>query len=228
MLIIYVFIYFQALEKIKNNFPVTGGHLEIIQEDRYSEVIDIMANHFVPDEPLSAAFGVVWCPDFEKLVLSNLKMNLSVMAVSDDTNEVMGIRICGVRKKTDTDNLDEMEDEPLRSLFKFLGSEDDEIDFFNRYGVSEQFHFLSLAVHAKYRRRGLGNILLGACVALAKELGFKAIKGEGTSNFSQRIYEKQGFESVLALPYNQFKYKGKYLSEGTGLHACTKIYVKLL
>lgn len=206
---------------------MTGGHLEIIPEERYSEVIDIMANHFVPDEPLSAAFGVVWSPDFEKLVLSDLKKNLSVMAVSDDTNEIMGIRVCGLRTKTDSTSLDHMEDEPLRSLFTFLAHKDGEIDFFNKFDVSEQFHFLSLAVHAKYRRRGLGSILLGTCVALAKELGFKVIKGEGTSNFSQRIYEKYGFETVCILPYDQYKYKDKFVSEGTGIHTCTKIYVKL-
>ena len=217
----------QAFEKVKNLYSVAGGHLEIITEDRYSDVIDIMANYFVPDEPLSVAFDVVWCPDFEKLVLANLKENLSVMAVSDDTNEVMGIRVCGVRKKTDSDNLAEIENEPLRSLFEFLSHKNEEIDFFNKYGVSEQFHFLSLAVNAKYRRRGLGNILLGTCVALAKELGFKAIKGEGTSNFSQRIYEKQGFETVFVLPYDQYKYKDKYVSEGTGIHTCTKIYVNI-
>ena len=206
---------------------MTGGHLEIITEDRYNDVIKIMANDFVPDEPLSVAFGVVWSPDFEKLVLANLKENVSVMAVSDDTNEIMGIRVCGVRKKTDSTSNDGMEDEPLRSLFEFLDHKSAEIDFFNKYGVNEQFHFLSLAVNANYRRRGLGNILLGTCAALANELGFKAIKGEGTSNFSQRIYEKQGFETVFVLPYDQYKYKGKYLSEGTGIHTCTKIYAKI-
>ena len=199
----------------------------MITEDRYSDVIDIMANHFVPDEPLSNAFGVVWSKAFEEIVLSDLKKYLSVMAVSDDTNEVMGIRICGLRTKSDSGDLSHIEDEPLRSLFTFLAHKDTEVDFFNRYGVSEQFHFLSLGVHAKYRRRGLGGVLLGTCVELAKELGFKAIKGEGTSLFSQRIYEKQGFETAYELPYDEYKYKDKYIIEGTGIHKCTKIYVLL-
>ena len=209
---------------MKNKYPVAGGHLEMITEDRYSEVIEIMAKHFVPHEPLSIAFGVVWTKAFEEVVLSDLKKYLSVMAVSDDTNEVMGIRVCGVRKKSDSGDLSEVSDEPLRSLFTFLAHKDGEIDFFNRYGVSEQFHFLSLSVHEKYRRRGLGGILLATCIELARELGFKVIKGEGTSAFSQRIYEKHGFETVYVLPYEEYKYKDKPVKEGTGIHKCTKIY----
>ena len=187
-----------------------------------------MANHFMPDETICGAFGVVWNPFSEKKILSVLKHNLSIMAVSDDTNEVMGIRTCRVIKQSDKSDLSDVTYENVKAMWTFLGHKDEEIDLFSRVGVSEMFHFVTLGVHKKYRRRGLGSILLGAGIALAKEVGFKAIRGEGTSSFSQRIYDKHGFETVIEIPYNQYRYQDGYLGERTGEHTSTKIYLLLL
>lgn len=225
---IVTFSLLQAFDKIKTGFPVPGGHLELIQEDRYVDVMDIMANQFMPDETICGAFGVVWNQFSEQKISSVLKQNLSIMAVSDDTNEMMGIRTCRIAKKSDVNDLSHVTYENVKDMWTFLCHKDEEMDLFNRFNLEEMFHFVTLAVHKNYRRRGLGFILLSAGVALAKELGFKAVKGEGTSTFSQRIYEKRGFETILEIPYNQYAYKGGYLGERTGQHTSTKIYMLLL
>ena len=200
----------------------------MIQEDRYNDVMDIMANQFMPDETICGAFGVVWNPFSEQKITSVLKQNLSIMAVSDDTNETMGIRTCRIAKKSDVNDLSHVTYENVKDMWTFLCHKDKEMDLFNRFNLEEMFHFVTLAVHKNYRRRGLGFILLSAGVALAKALGFKAVKGEGTSAFSQRIYEKRGFETILEIPYSQYAYKGGYLGERTGEHTSTKIYLLLL
>ena len=216
---------FQAFDKVKNQYPVSGGHLALITEDRYTEIKDILANHFMPDETICGAFNVVWNPFSERKLCSLLKENLSIMAVSDDTNEIMGVRTCRVAKATDKSDFSDVTYENVKALWTFLTHKDTEIDIYNHYHVSEMFHFVNLAVHKKFRRRGLGSILLGAGVALAKELGFKAIKGEGTSDISQRIYEKHNFTTVYEMRYDQYKYKDSYLNEKTGANTSTKIYV---
>ena len=182
----------------------------------------------MPDEAICQAFGVVWNPFSEKKILSLLKENLSIMAVSDDTNEVMGIRTCRVAKETDKSDFSDVTYENVRDLWTFLTHKDAELDLYNRFNISEMFHFVNLAVHKKFRQRGLGSILLGTAVALAKELGFKAIKGEGTSEVSQRIYEKHEFKLVCEMRYDQYKYKDTYLIERTGKNKSTNIYVLLL
>jgi GNAT superfamily N-acetyltransferase len=48
---------------------------------------------------------------------------------------------------------------------------------FERFNVSEIFHFVLLSVNPKYRRRGLGRLLLSAEAALAK--GLYSPDGEG-------------------------------------------------
>lgn len=215
----------EALDKVKAQFELDNGRLAIITPDRYEETYDIMGNHFVPDEPLSRAFGVTWHDDFETLTHDQLVQNLSICMIDKDTREIMGVRLIGLMKKSDPHNyFSNIKYEPLRSLYEFLTHKDKEINFFERYGVDEAVHFFTLGVHKKYRRMGLGGRLLAAAVAMSRELGFKAIKGEGTSNFSQRIYEKQGFETLLEMPYDNYFYKGKPIRDGTGEHTMTKIY----
>ena len=199
-----------------------GGHLEIITEDRYSDAFSIMEKHFPQEEPLSAAFGVNWSQS-EPLFLPALKKHLSVMAVSDESNEVMGILINSVLKKTDLNETVGVDDDPLRASYDFVAHKDKEIDLFNRFGLCEVFLCYALAVHLNYRRQGLGTVLVGSSLALAKELGFRAAKADCSSNFSQKIFEKFGAEVICVLPYDQYKYKGKYISESAGVHSCTKI-----
>ena len=202
-----------------------GGHLEIITEGRYCEAMGIMENHYRQGEPLSAAFGINWSQSYERLVLSELRENLSVMAVSDETNEVMGILANSVRRKTDSNKPVEVEDEPLRALLEFIAHMDNEIDLFNRIGLSEVFYCFVLAVHTKYRMHGLGTALVGTSLALAKELGFRAVKAECTSKFSQQIAEKFGAGVIDAFPYDQYQYKDKFISESACVHSCAKIVV---
>ncbi|XP_045165945.2 uncharacterized protein LOC123529616 [Mercenaria mercenaria] len=214
-----------ALRNIQNKFEMENGRLAIITPDRYKETYDIMANDFTPDEPLCRSFGVSWNEDFKQTTYDNLVQNASICMISKDTQEIMGIRIIGIMRKTDPPaDFKGLGYEPLRGLFTFLTHKDNEVNFFERYEVDEAIHFFALGVNKKYRRMGLGGRLLAAAVAMSKELEFKAIKGEGTSNFSQRIYEKEKFETLLTLPYDSYIYKGQPIINGTGEHKMTKIY----
>ena len=109
-------VYFQAFEKVRNLFPVTDGHLELITENRYSDAMEIMEYHFLQVQPLCGAFGVKWSKSFERLSLAVLKENLSIMAVSKETNEVMGILINSVVKQSDSNNSVDIEDQPLKAV----------------------------------------------------------------------------------------------------------------
>lgn len=213
------------MENVKGKFEMENSRLAIITPDLYDETYDIMGNDFTPDEPLCGSFGVKWHEDFKQSTLQNLVQNVSICMISKDTEKIMGIRIIGIMRKTDPPaDFSKMGYEPLRGLFTFLTHKDNEVDFFTRYEVDEAIHFFTLGVNKNYRRMGLGTRLLAAAVDLSRELGFKAIKGEGTSNFSQRIYEKQGFETLLKMPYDSYSYKGQPIINGTGVHTMTKVY----
>ena len=55
------------------------------------------------------------------------------------------------------------------------------------------------------------------------EMG-NVIRGEGSSNFSQRIYEKLGFETLLEIQYEDYKQDGEFVFKNTGEHKPEKVY----
>jgi hypothetical protein len=42
------------------------------------------------------------------------------------------------------------------------------------------------------------------------------IKGEGTSNYSQRIFEKFDFEAIHTMKYDEYKIDGEIVFKNTG------------
>lgn len=211
---------------IRSEYEPEDGYLAVITPDRYSDACNIMANHFTPDEPLCRAFQVSWSNDFETIVRGILTENLSICMIHKPTKEMMGTRLISSMRKLDPPfDTSTIKEDRLRALYQFLCHKDMELNICHRYGIDEAVHFYTLGVHQNYRRRGLGSKLLRAAVAMAKQLGFKGIKGEGTSNFTQRIYEKEGFETLFVMPYDSYLTpSGKTIREGSGEHTATKVY----
>lgn len=149
----------------------------------------MVKNHYIPDEPISHSIGLQRSYEIEMILNKTLSENVSLCALHKDTKEVMGIRVCSVMKKGDQPMVESLfTDKKIRTLVRFVTQKDDEVDCFNRLVVDEVFHFYILGVCRKYRQKHIGSVLLNAAVAFASELGYKAVKGEGTSKFSQKIY----------------------------------------
>ena len=210
---------------MKGGYEFDKGRLAVITQEHYDATYDIMGNHFTPDSPLCKAFGVTWNKCFEDFTSDLLKQNLSICVISEETDEVIGVHIISVMKRSDpTVDISLVQDEPIREVLVFLQQKDEEINFFDRYGVDEYIHLEMLAVHKDFRQKGYGGLLVQAAVALCRELGFEVITSEGTSNFSQKIFEKNGFEILAKLPYDSYIYKGQPIINGTGEDTMTKLY----
>ena len=50
------------------------------------------------------------------------------------------------------------------------------------------------------------------------------IKGEGTSNFSKKIYEKCGFETIMDYPFDEYVKDGHVVFDNTGEHKSMRVY----
>ena len=220
----------QIVNKIRVRFETDTDRLAIITPDRYTEACDVMAKYFVPDEPLCISFGVTWCEEFHHQAIDVLRKNLSLCLINKENDEIMGVRLTEVMKRSDPPfNPAESPDQPIRDLLTFAHHKDSEFDVYDRIGSDEAMHFFTLAVHRKYRQLGIGSRLLRAAVAMCKEQGIKGIKGEGSSNFSQRIYEKEGFDTILTVSYEEYKLpSGRTIRETSGEHTCMKLYVMAL
>ncbi|KAM7431002.1 hypothetical protein ABFA07_018366 [Porites harrisoni] len=214
----------QALEGVKDEYEMDNGTLAIITPDQYDEACNIMANYFFPDNPLFKSFGVTWNELLNEVTLAILKMNLSVCMMTRDTREIMGVQITGVKTKSDPPENFCPEEEPLKALLTLTTLQEKEVNVFERYEVDEVVDFLALAVKEKYRRMGVAGRLFAASVSMCRELGFKAIKGRGTSSYSHKLYDKQGFEPLSTLALDTYYHNGQPVSEGTGGHTTRKLY----
>ena len=69
-------------------------------------------------------------------------------------------------------------------------------NIYDHFGIKELIRFASVGVHPNYRRRGFATQLLNAAFRYVHNLGFESvcIQSEGTSNFTKKIYEANGFE----------------------------------
>ena len=89
---------------------------------------------------------------------------------------------------------------------------------------------VELGKHSQYRQHGIASKLMQAALLFCEGLGLSPVclKREGTSIYSQKIYEKFGFETLQTFNYDEYKINDEILFKNTGIHKCTKIYVKQL
>ncbi|XP_045211598.1 uncharacterized protein LOC123563083 [Mercenaria mercenaria] len=201
-----------------------GSKLVLVTEDLYQRALSIPKECFVYDEPLGKSIGIQWSDEFESLWLHTFEANLSIILVNEDNGEIMGMRATKLIKKGDHFDLDSLKDEKLRRIIEFMSY--GVTEFFNKYGIEEAFHFLGLGVAKKYRRRGLGKFLMQTAVKFLGNLGINPyyIKGEGTSNFSKKIYENCHFDIVMEYPFDEYKKDGNVVFDNTAEHKSMKVY----
>ena len=77
----------------------------IVDQSRYTEVLDLLYTNFHTDEPMSQALkifdGTNRIPEADDYTLRALSENLSVMAVDSITNKLLGVSVNGLVRKSD-------------------------------------------------------------------------------------------------------------------------------
>lgn len=118
-------------------------------------------------------------------------------------------------------------DDLLRAMQDFDRFCDDQARFFDRFETVLAFHFYALATNSKFRQRGLGSIIFNAALDMIKNFGLKRayIKGEASSNYSRRIYERAGFEVLFEQFYSTyFTDRKTFFIPETGTHSSMTLF----
>lgn len=69
--------------------------------------------------------------------------------------------------------------------------------------MDETISFFSLSLLKGYRHRGIETKLMKCAVAFVKEIG--VMEGDGTANYSERIFQKYRFEILSEVIYEDYK-----------------------
>ncbi|KAJ8919253.1 hypothetical protein NQ315_003836 [Exocentrus adspersus] len=207
-----------------------------IPPSKFDDVIHHLRYNF-PDEPLNASVGLCMhgqpCELLEHHDLMTLKDGLSVMAVDKDTEVIAGVALNGIARQGDTErSLEEMksiDNVPYQRIFGLLNSVNKEIDLFGKYNVDKIFELRILSVDSNYRGKGVAKELFSRSEIIAEEHGFKLMKVDATSLFTQKISESFGFHVEKSVKYGDYKdADGKKIYDTKSPHDYYKVMVKQL
>ena len=200
-------------------FQVEGFQYEIVREDRYEEILDLYKDHFLTDEPISRSLGLTMDDELRAILRVPLQQNLTIALVSKEPNDIVGGRVIKVDNKNKFDATD-IQSEALKQCFAIFDEQDRRCNIFEYYNVNEVVFFYGFVVRRDYRHRGLGEKLMRAAIDFIHklELGLVVIKAGGSSNYSQRVFEKLGFEKLSEIAYAEFKIDGNVVVKNTGEH----------
>ena len=181
---------------------------------------------FFPDEVVFRAVGAIVAEEIRELMRAPLQQNLSIALISRKTGKIIGGRMIKVDNRDDQLDISKIKSEPNRKCVDVYAELDRRCNVFDHYNVDELIYFYGLVVHRDYRQRGIGEKLMRAAVFFVQNLGLGLfiIKGDGTSNFSQRLYEKVGFEMLAEVVYAEYKIDGNVVVSETGEHKTERMY----
>ncbi|XP_077300701.1 arylalkylamine N-acetyltransferase 1-like [Arctopsyche grandis] len=208
----------------------------IITEEDHELAIQHLRSTFFIDEPLNKA--VQLCPngeghqELEKQCVDTMRDGYSIIAIENGI--VLGVSLNGVLHPGDTTKalakLKLLNDHKFSKIFTMLYSITDDLELFKKYDVEKIFECRIMSVDSRARGKGLATDLFRRAIQLAKDNGFKIMKGDATGAYSQKMAEGLGFGTLIELNYKD------YLDPGTGLpvfevptpHETLKIMTKRL
>ncbi|KAH3853171.1 hypothetical protein DPMN_095693 [Dreissena polymorpha] len=219
------------VNEINNSLDLPDGlHIEISSTERTGALVDFLADHFIPDEPLSKSLGLVMNEEGKQWHVQRFSENLSILLIDDVTSDVVGVRTICTCRKNDKIPFEDTPDNTQWKIFQFLYHKREEMDVFKRFDVNVAFKLAHVAVRADYRRLGLATKLIEAALMFCSRSGLKkpCVTSEGTSPFTRNIYDKNGFDVLHTFYFDDYLINGDVVFKNMGDNLYTKIYAKQL
>ncbi len=146
---------------------------------------------------------------------------LSVVAVDDDSGDVMGFMLSD----------DFMDDPPdlgnvnkgFGPILTLLDDLDNKYKDANDIQSGELLHLFMLGISDKFAGSGVGKSITIEGMKLAQSKGFKGCILEATGVVSQHIAKKSGFEELDEVQYESFKFDGEAVFADIQGHVSCKL-----
>ena len=149
------------------------------------------------------------------------------MMIDDVTGEPMGLRAIRTAMNAKSASSHAVfKDEKTKKVVNFVRYSEQQNNYFEHCGTEWCLHFFGLCTADKYRKQGVATTLMKFSMDLARntKLFPLYIKGEGSSNYSKRIYENLNFDLIVDVPFLDYKENGESVFVNTGSHHSMRIY----
>ncbi|KAL7028453.1 hypothetical protein ACKWTF_005842 [Chironomus riparius] len=199
----HVYCIFTA--KDRGSDVMTEYRIQDIPEDRYEEAVDMMANVFLPDEPLSDK--ILSNPESVKTLrvtwMRALQQRVSLGCYRNDgSDELVGMNVLEVHTMDDPED-DTIEDENVLQICALIEYTTKLADIYNKYNVDRYLSAFGLVVDRSYRGCGLAKHLLHARVPLMQYIGLSVTVTSFTGIGSQTAAKNAGYEELYVKSYDE-------------------------
>jgi len=144
--------------------------------------LSIYRDSFFVNEAVHKVIGIAQSDKASRQVLSVFEViaqnGVSVVAVEEDTDKVVGAAINRIQVTGDTDfdvffeeEMQSEDSEPgYKELLRFLSQMEEKVDIFEHYGITTIMDHMFLVTHHEYYQQGIGRGLVAATVEVARAL----------------------------------------------------------
>lgn len=169
--------------------------------DDSCELQELFNTHYYPNEPIT----VGWInndpvPEDLASTLEVLDEKMSIVAVDEATNRIVGACIAGVDTRNDIENIiDEAKKTANKKWSQFLqlyARIRHESKIFEKFNVDESFHVHALVVDANYQNNSIGTKLMEGCFKLAESLDYKICSVNCSSIYTSKIATKLNMQCI--------------------------------
>ncbi|KAL4218874.1 hypothetical protein ACF0H5_021462 [Mactra antiquata] len=203
--------------------------LEAIWREACKESLSLMfvddkTNEFIAMRSTKIAYKD---ENLDESMLQMLSLNDAEESTQQNGDETTQSTSDNPYKDEPLDIMSMLPSQELKYAFEFTKQYDDKANFFDHFGVTEAFHFYGLAVSENYKRKGYAEKIVRASISMIRHLGLDPvyIKGEASSNYSRRIYDKIGMEELCDQKYRSWTaYDGTQPIQNTGVHESVTVY----
>lgn len=215
----------KAFEKAKEEANFTEGRLVLVTEEYYPTALKFVEENFIRQEPIEKALGQPWNDEVKEFYMDFLTSNLAIMLL-DNVEDVIAIRFATIGLADQHVDDDSIKTPQHKMLMQFYHMGERKADFFGRFGTKECIQFFGLGTNDKYRHLHVATRLFECAVNMMRYLGVDPIyiKGEGSNQYSQKVYEHEGFELLHEEPYADWEVNGERPLANTGDHHSLRYY----
>ncbi|KAF6203041.1 hypothetical protein GE061_003454 [Apolygus lucorum] len=154
-------------------------------------VASFLSKHFFPHDPIMKAAGLKKTdPAILQYYLTLMNENMSLYAQVPDSREILGVAINSRNTLTTTFELkslaSRLASDEARRYMSMMSQVEERGNVFKTYQIDKAFTVEVLAVGERYRRRGIGQMLLEESVRQAKNMNYPMVKASTGSSYAQR------------------------------------------
>ncbi|XP_064080937.1 uncharacterized protein LOC135197774 isoform X1 [Macrobrachium nipponense] len=179
------------------------------------DVVNFMAQHFYPREPLSTGLHMTYDDNKEWIhssVREWVRSGASVVARDPATERLAGTILATVLTRDQSNTFEEALKSPktkVRTLHTVLSVLEAAVDFFSRYEkVDKILELAMITVPEEYSGRGVGRRLVQESENRGLKLGCQLATAQATAVPSQRLLYRLGYESLYTMDYTTFEIAG--------------------